>query len=381
MGTPESDGGRRVCWWNVGYLAPRLIALALVLEIGLRMMPSGWVDLGLWENAYALSDEAFARNAHIETRETGDLSWLGNLPNRRIYRSMSATTDDIGFRNAGSMRNVAGIVVGDSFGIAGSSNEHDLAPQLGRRTGCPVYNATGARLEIQAPAPERVVELARYLGMSRGVVVVERLERLGSPPVPKVSSETPRLGRSPSIVERARTWAAVSPARLLAENAFRRLLDDRIFPNVHRDAAVEKTLSSGDWMLFYRDEMKNYDQERLVSTEYWTKLRAGLDAASLGLLVVLVPDKYTVYHRHLLDATSTLVPPEQFLAAMESALRSAGIPVVNLTEAFQREAAAGLSRKTYIYHRDDTHWNDLGIAVAAREIAQAWRASGGPPCR
>ena len=36
-------------WWNVGYLAPRLIALALVLEIGLRMMPSGWVDLGLWK--------------------------------------------------------------------------------------------------------------------------------------------------------------------------------------------------------------------------------------------------------------------------------------------------------------------------------------------
>ena len=53
---------------------------------------------GVMENAYALSDEAFARNAHIETRETGDLSWLGNLPNRRIYRSMSATTDDIGFQ-------------------------------------------------------------------------------------------------------------------------------------------------------------------------------------------------------------------------------------------------------------------------------------------
>ena len=243
-----------------------------------------------------------------------------------------------------------------------------------------LLNATGARLEIQAPAPERVVELARYLGMSRGVVVVERLERLGSPPVPKVSSETPRLGRSPSIVERARTWAAVSPARLLAENAFRRLLDDRIFPNVYRDAAVEKTLSSGDWMLFYRDEMKDYDRERLVSTEYWTKLRTGLDAASLGLLVVLVPNKYTVYHRHLVDATPISGTSGAVSGCDGVRATVGGIPVVNLTEAFQREAAAGLSRKTYIYHRDDTHWNDLGIAVAVREIAQAWRASGGPPC-
>jgi hypothetical protein len=133
-------------------------------------------------------------------------------------------------------------------------------------------------------------------------------------------------------------------------------------------------------MLFYRDEMKNYEAPRRVSIEYWTLLQAGLGPASLRLLIVLVSNKYTVYYRHLVDATPTAVAPEQYLTATESALRGAGIPVVNLTEALQREATEALRRGEYLYHRDDTHWNGAGIATAAREVARVWTQSGGRQC-
>jgi hypothetical protein len=40
------------------------------------------------------------------------------------------------------------------------------------------------------------------------------------------------------------------------------------------------------------------------------------------------------------------------------------IPVVNLSELFEREAIIHLKKKNYLYWRDDTHWNPLGIKIA-----------------
>lgn len=382
MSTPGSKGNGVLRWWSVGHLAPGLIALAVLVDLALRFVPSGWIGLDMMGMfAYRLPDEAFARNYRAQGRASGDLSSLANLPDRRIYRSVSVRTDAIGFRNAGAMRDLAGLVVGDSFSNGGSSNDGDLAAQVGQVTGCRLYNAAGQVKEIQAPAPERLVALANYLKMRGGLVVVERLERLGPPELPEPTAASPDFGRVPSVFERTLVWAAVSPARLLGEAAFKHLLDDRFLPNGYRRAAIEKTLANGDWMLFYVDEMKNYERHRPASIEYWTRLRAGLAPASLRMLVVLVPNKYTVYYRHLLDAAPTVVAPEEYLTGVEAALVRAGVPVVNLTTALQREAAEALRRGEYLYHRDDTHWNDAGIAVAAREIARVWARSGGRSCR
>src|SRR5215470_16553365 len=52
----------------------------------------------------------------------------------------------------------------------------------------------------------------------------------------------------------------------------------------------------------------------------------------------------------------------------EDELRAAGMVVINLTRALQLAAVSGLERHEYVYWRDDTHWNERGVAIAAAEI-------------
>ena len=57
------------------------------------------------------------------------------------------------------------------------------------------------------------------------------------------------------------------------------------------------------------------------------------------------------------------------LAAIAQGLDAAGVPVVNLMPVFQEATARG----ERLYWRDDTHWNDAGIRLAAEEL---WRVTG-----
>ena len=88
---------------------------------------------------------------------------------------------------------------------------------------------------------------------------------------------------------------------------------------------------------------------------------------NLQLVVLLVPDKYTVYGP-LLEGNPGDLGGERLLAAIAQELRKTDIPVVNLTQKFRVSAAEALSRNEYIYWRDDTHWNPLGIKLAAASL-------------
>ncbi|HOO22031.1 MAG TPA: hypothetical protein PL011_11660, partial [Kiritimatiellia bacterium] len=65
-------------------------------------------------------------------------------------------------------------------------------------------------------------------------------------------------------------------------------------------------------------------------------------------------------HRRALASSADL------LAAIAAGLSEAGVPVVNLMPVFREATEAGQR----LYWRDDTHWNDAGIALAAEEL---WR--------
>jgi hypothetical protein len=84
---------------------------------------------------------------------------------------------------------------------------------------------------------------------------------------------------------------------------------------------------------------------------------------------VLVPDKYNVYQPLLRDAPAA--PESQSpLDHLEEDLIHSDVPVVNLIPALRLQAAEGLRNSEYDYLIDDTHWNRLGIRVAANAIYQ-----------
>ena len=63
---------------------------------------------------------------------------------------------------------------------------------------------------------------------------------------------------------------------------------------------------------------------------------------------------------------SVLALPPSVLWDLERELRQRGVIVVNPLADFQQAAEAGIRT----YWRDDTHWNDTGIGLAARRVAE-----------
>ena len=125
-------------------------------------------------------------------------------------------------------------------------------------------------------------------------------------------------------------------------------------------------------MLFYRENLRTLPQlgpgenaqgiVRVVA-----RVAAGFRARGQVLVVLLVPEKEQIHAAALPapDQAALAVGPALF-AEIEAGLQAAGTPVVNLMPAFQQATAQGRR----LYWRDDTHWNDAGIRLAAEEL---WR--------
>lgn len=96
-----------------------------------------------------------------------------------------------------------------------------------------------------------------------------------------------------------------SPLEILFSRAVKLLQNDKIFPNPYRDQVVVAKLRNGREILFLSSEVKRYEMDRPTDPEFFVQLKIQLQERGVGLLVLLVPDKYVVYHDLLLP------PPPQ----------------------------------------------------------------------
>ena len=161
-----------------------------------------------------------------------------------------------------------------------------------------------------------------------------------------------------------------SPLKILFGRAVKLLQNDKILPNPYRSAVVAAKLRNGREILFLSSEVKNYEMDRPTDPEFFIQLKIQLQEKGIGLLVLLVPDKYVVYHDLLLPA-SPQTERRPFLDVVEQRLAAANVPVLNLTPDFRKQAEALLARGEYLYWLDDTHWNAEGIHEAAQAITNS----------
>jgi hypothetical protein len=133
----------------IGSVLPCLMLIVAAIEVTLRAVP---VDVFVDRPYDALGhfhtlDGPFEANAEYHNgRSYGDLAALGNLPKRRLYRSVDFTTDALGFHNSASTADLrwAGILFGDSFAIGAEVPEDKmLSVQLTTLFSGPIYNAGG----------------------------------------------------------------------------------------------------------------------------------------------------------------------------------------------------------------------------------------------
>jgi hypothetical protein len=389
---------KRYFSFQLGTVIPLILAVALIAEASCRSIPPARFAFRCWEvlvNQNPKSSSVFRPNAgHVTWRSYGDLAAMANLRNLREYRPEIFTTDELGFRNPRADRRPGppeAILVGSSFSVgSGVADDQTLSSRLQVHTGKNVYNAAGFNIDVG-----RVRALARHFGMRRGLVIYEYLERYDVPPPPQgpTEPELAGVGRDtaggvlPPPVKglwnqcsvAVDKWTQYSPLQILARRSCQWIQNDRLLPNPFARIVEVRTLRDGSRQLFIPMDIENARRDRPLdhAAEHFARVAEELRKEDLDLLVVLVPDKYSIYQPLVRDEREAAGGPVRYLDRVEEQVRAAGVPVVNLTQAFRREAEAGLSRGQYLYWRDDTHWNPYGIDVAAREIDRVWK--GLPP--
>jgi len=86
--------------------------------------------------------------------------------------------------------------------------------------------------------------------------------------------------------------------------------------------------------------------------------------------IIFVPDKYRVY-APLLDQPPATPLPNRNWEYLSALAQQHQIPALNLYPALSTAAKQALERNEYLYWRGDTHWNCLGMEVAAGVISRA----------
>ena len=370
--------------WRVGYLLPRILALMALLEVGHRLAPAQlrFYDVGEARVRGRLEGEPFARSLKLFEAVGGDMVRMGNLAAHEPLEQGNFTTDSYGYRNLDSDQPAAGVIYGDSF-TYGARDDRDLLPvRLSEQIGCRIYNGAGPDQPFEMPSPMAATALANRLGIKGGFVFVEAIEwnlfhpsvlaqqnwaRLHVPGYWRWESFTDKIT---AVLEEIRKRIGHSPFETLAERATRVLKDDRLLPNSYADNVVQAHLPNGDRMIFYQREMKIFEKQWPIRIDDYVHLAEELKKHDLKLAVLLVPSKFTVYHRLLKARPPVAVEPGELLQRLDSALRAKDIAVVNLTEALRADAEAHAADLIYNYYRDDAHWNVRGIKVAAAEIAR-----------
>lgn len=363
--------------WRIGRIIPVLLAAALLLTTTMRFVPLDHLSFRPWEAMLHFRGPCgpFRSDAsYTNERAYGDLAAMGNLPSARQYRREVFTTDSYGYRrNQQSQqavdRSYRVLLLGDSMAVgSGVSDEQALSAQLEQRLGAGVYNAASPGNAYMNAA--QTLALARRLRLFNGTVVYQYL---GREPLPSVAELTR------NTFANCEHWGAqgwhyflefskVSPAEVFAQKVFKTLYNDVIFPNVFKANVLQSTLVSGESMLFFPLDVEAYRRRRSFDLDGLKFLADFLAKDGLKLMVLLTPDKYTVYEPLLQNADRDRQTQELFLDRLEKALVEAGIPVINLTGFMREKAREGLERGEYLYWRDDVHWNAKGIGLAADEM-------------
>ena len=372
----------------LGRIAPAVVLICLLLDFSLRFLPPGLITFRAWEAVapFATGNGPFIPNTvYRNMRSSGDLANIANLPHLRQYREEVFSTDAAGYRNRGeTAKPFTGILLlGNSFAVGpGVSDSLTLSEQLNDISGCRVYNGG---------LTPSLWELLQDLQMTRGLVIWLQVDNS----LLQLSSDPERVseqGWKRQLVSRAfgdkptETLRQIykyakfySPLEILFGRAVKFLQNDKIFPNPYRSEAVEAKLRNGREILFLPTDVRNYETDRPTDPKFFVQLKMQLQEKGIGLLVLLVPDKYAVYHDLLLSA-SPRTERRQFLDVVEQRLAAANVPVLNLMPDFRKQAEALLARGEYLYWLDDTHWNAEGIREAAQAITNS-KAVFECPCR
>jgi hypothetical protein len=368
----------------LGLLIPGLILLFLLLDCLSRFVPLDFFAYRGWEvmSVGRAPTGPFAPHKHyFNLWASGDLAAFGCLPKLRQFRREDFTSDAYGYRNSAELSNrgaVDVLLTGDSFAAGCDVSDEDvLSERLMAISPHVVYNAGGVTSNGTLAHLPDLIGIAARVKVTHGLVVYEYLERRAQPSVAEMqkasfASQSSRPAGQ-SLAEKLKSkWEdlQISRLRIMANHIERDLHSD---PAPALDRVVLRHLPDGQEMLFLPGEVAQASQQQVrdIAPDVWVWMQAELKKQNLDLLVVLLPNKYTVYGPLLRERIEP--GPPYYLDRLETSLQRAGVPVLNLRPLLQAQAKTEWDRGRLIYWKDDSHWNRLGIDFVAEQIVKVWR--------
>lgn len=359
-----------------------------------RFVHFGWHKT-LWvsvETALSAPEPPMHRTV-LEARRGGDLTRL--LPGSEAYEQPRPPavflSDEAGLRNPPPTTGVVYevVILGDSFMNAGTSMSNLFSARLARTLECPVYNyAIDARGPVYSMV--RFWQDERFRARPPRWVVWGVLER---------NIDASRFGGGVTWIRKPReatasarvAWSQLHPRALqrtlpdssllaqLARRAWSRF-QRHVEPVSKGDAVPGRQPVHGVPMLFLAETLERMEQggcsnEVIGFAEAMRIIREAMSDRGMRLVVLLIPDKETVYADYLPDP-ELADKAGQCLRATAAALRKRHVEVVNLQPVFRREE----KNKRVLYWGDDTHWNDAGIARASDELADCMQGLSSARC-
>lgn len=134
-----------------------------------------------------------------------------------------------------------------------------------------------------------------------------------------------------------------------------------------RGTGEQVRVGKNGW-LFLTDELRYEPQGAAhlrVRTEVFGAAARALDQQGVKLVVALVPDKARVYSHQLTNGSYPDYNRSRYQDALTS-LRSNGVITVDLLKPLTLAA-----QQRDVYYHSDTHWNQTGAQVAAKEVSLA----------
>ncbi|HTF63525.1 MAG TPA: hypothetical protein VK638_12545 [Edaphobacter sp.] len=323
----------------------------------------------------------FGANEHFYLpRYVGGNAVLGNTPATEFIGPIRFTTDSLGFRLTPYLkprqRPEVLFFEGDSFTYGvGLSDEQTLPSVLTAQYGIPSYN--GGRFHDDPEGlPELDWLLANLPGRPSTIVYTYLEHERPTSPDYIHGWKGALIRRAPALEGDLRYlkllntffWE-MAPSRVITTRLFKAFANDGVLPNSYRDQIRVMNMPDGKKLIFRDYEYEIPIQDRghsvvLETARYFSWFKEQLAKRHLNLVVLLVPNRYTLYAPLLEGRGGSWI---HYLDRLNVELNNRGVTTVNGLHAYH--PVAELASGHLLFDREDTHWNPDGIKAIAAPLA------------
>lgn len=340
------------------FLLPFLAALSVELFI----LPMDYFSFRVWEtlvaqHSYGLLKGPFYPNMTIlKTEEGGDLKPSPACAIKK--KDVLWQTDAYGYRKkAAPPQCYPVIIVGDSNTAGGGLSQTEMFSEvLEKRLGKGVYPLAPESLKdifdhglLKQTKPDVVI-----------LAIIERGILTGNFKIPR-HAEFQELSFADRTIWSIRLNPAAQAAAILADRAFKANMLHYVKARINVKQSLNKQGVSKQScpILFLQGAVANRnipDQVRLQAAQNIKKWNDFFTARGIRFIFLPIPNKENIYYREV------NTPRPVFLEKLIRELQNMGVEVIDTQKAF-----AQITKQTdmHLYHRDDTHWNAEGAALAA----------------